>query len=181
MTLPITTEHLILRRYTEADIQDVVEYAAHPSIASVTPDFEATESGVKAYIELQNAYEPFEKGKCFDLAIELKAERKVIGLLSFVRRDHKQGEIGYALGVDYRGQGLATEATRVLLAYGFTTLGLHRIQADTDSGNPRSWQLMERLGMRREAHLREAIFRDGQWLDKLICGILAREWREETA
>ena len=84
MTLPIETERLILRRYTETDVQDVVEFARHPSVASATPDFEATESGVKKYIDRQNSYQPFEKGKCFDLAVELKQERKVIGLLSLL-------------------------------------------------------------------------------------------------
>jgi RimJ/RimL family protein N-acetyltransferase len=181
MTLPITTERLILRRYTQADIQDVVAFAAHPSVASATPDFEATESGVKAYIDLQNSYQPFEKGKCFDLAIELKEKSKVIGLLSLVCNDDKQGEIGYALGVEYRGRGLATESTAALMEYGFTTLGLHRIQAETDSSNPRSWQLMQRVGMKREGRLREAKFSDDKWFDKLIYGILGEEWQAMRA
>jgi RimJ/RimL family protein N-acetyltransferase len=177
MTLPITTEHLILRRYTPDDAQDIVAFASHPSVARATPDFEATDEGVQKYIELQNSYQPFEKDKCFDLAIELKEEGKVIGLLSFVYREHRQGEIGYALGADYRGQGLATEAAGALVSYAFGTLGLHRVQADTSSANPRSWRLMERLGMRREGRLREVEFSDGAWTDKLIYGLLADEWQ----
>ena len=177
MTLPITTKRLFLRRYTEDDIQNILECVAHSSVANATPEIEATEAGVRRYIEMQNSYQPFEQDKCFDLAIERKEDSKVVGLLSLVCKAHKQGAIGYALGVGYRGQGYATEAAQGLMGYGFASLNLHRIYADTDSGNPASWRVMERLGMRREGYFREAIFRDGEWLDVLIYGILAAEWQ----
>jgi RimJ/RimL family protein N-acetyltransferase len=177
VALPITTKRLILRRYTENDIQDILALLAHPSVAKATPEIEATETGVRKYIGIQNSYQLFEQDKCFDLAIERKEDGKVIGILSMVCKAHKQGAIGYALGVDYRGQGYATEAAQGLAGYGFASLDLHRIYADTDSGNPESWNVMERLGMRREGHFREAIFRNGEWLDVLIYGILAAEWQ----
>ena len=101
---------------------------------------------------------------------------KVIGLLSLICKKHEQGEIGWGVGIDHRGQGFATEAARALMTYGFTSLGLHRIYATTSSANPGSRRVMERLGMRREARLREAEFRNGKWLDTLIYGILVDEW-----
>ncbi|MGD9099541.1 MAG: GNAT family protein [Anaerolineae bacterium] len=177
MTLPITTARLVLRRYTPDDAQDILTFASHPSVTRIALDFQVTAEGVQEYIERQNAYQPFEKGKCFDLAIELKEERKVIGFLGFIHREHQQGEIGYALGVDYRGRGLATEAAEALVAYAFDALGLHKIQADTSSANPGAWRLMERLGMRREGRLREVECSDGAWTDRLLYGILADEWQ----
>jgi RimJ/RimL family protein N-acetyltransferase len=62
------------------------------------------------------------------------------------------------------------------VAHAFLSLDLHRLQATTTNANTASWRVMERLGMRREACLREAEFRDGQWLDTLIYGLLADEW-----
>jgi RimJ/RimL family protein N-acetyltransferase len=94
-----------------------------------------------------------------------------------VRREHQLGEIGYALGIDFRGRGYATEAAGGLMAYTFSFLGLHRIQADTSSDNRDSYRVMERLGMQREGRLREAIWRDGQWFDKLYYGLLLEEWK----
>jgi RimJ/RimL family protein N-acetyltransferase len=178
VTLPITTERLILRRFTHDDIPDVIAFVSHPSVARATPEIEGTKAGVGKYIDLQNSYEPFELDRCFDLAVERKEDGKVIGLLSLVCREHKQGEIGYALGLGYRGQGYATEAARALMTYGFASLGLYRIYATTSSVNAGSWGVMERLGMRREGHLREAESRDGEWVDTLIYGVLAREWQE---
>jgi RimJ/RimL family protein N-acetyltransferase len=180
MTLPIITERLILRRYAPSDIQDVVELVSHPSVARATPEIEATEAGVEKYIDVQNGYQAFEQDRCFDLAIEQKADRKVIGLLSLVHRRHRQAEIGWAMAVSYRGRGYATEGARALMEYAFSTLDLHRIQASTSSSNHDSRRVMERLGMKRECRLRDAIYRDGEWLDKLIYAMLAREWRDAT-
>ena len=182
MALPIVTERLVIRRYTHDDIPDVLGFASQPSVASVTSRrIPATEEGVRSYIDLQNSYQPFEKTKVFELAVERKGDGKVIGLLGLIRGDHRQGEIGWALGVEYRGQGYATEAARALVDYGFTSLGLHRIHADTNSDNLASWRIMERLGMRREALLRGSVYEEGKWLDRYVYGMLADEWRDAGA
>jgi ribosomal-protein-alanine N-acetyltransferase len=176
MSPKIATERLVLRRFTSKDTADLLALVSQPSIAGATPEIEATSSGVKKYIELQNSYEPFELGKCFDLAIERISDSRVLGLVTLVRGDHYGAEIGYALGVEHRGQGYATEAAKGLLAYGFRELRLHRVKAATTSANVASRRVMERLGMREEGRLREAKFSDGEWLDDLYYGILADEW-----
>ena len=177
MTLPIRTERLVLRRFTFDDVQEVLAFLSHPSVARIVREIEATEAGVRKYIELQNSHEPFEQNIWIGLALSRKVDDRVMGLVSLVCKDHRQGQCGWSLGIEYRGQGYATEAARGLFSYGFMVLGLHRISADTTSANPASWRLMERLGMRREAHLREAEFRDGEWIDYFIYGILADEWQ----
>jgi RimJ/RimL family protein N-acetyltransferase len=182
MTLPIVTERLVLRRYTHDDIPDVLRFVSQPSLAGVTSKrIQATEEGVRKYIDLQNSYQPFEKDKVFELAVERKEDGKVIGLLGLICQDHRQGEIGWALGVEYRGQGYATEAARALMDYGFNSLGLHRIHADTSSDNLASWRIMERLGMRQEALLRGSVYEEGKWVDRYIYGMLADEWRDTGA
>lgn len=175
MTLPIFTERLILRQFTYNDIQDIIEIVSHPSVARIT-NIEANESEVKKYIDKQESYQPFEKDKYYDLAIERKKDGKVIGLLGLMCENHKQGLIGWALGVDYRGNGYVTEGAKSLITYGFSELDLHRIYAKTSNINTASWKVMERVGMRKEARLREAEFRDGDWIDVLIYAILADEW-----
>ena len=186
MTLPILTERCVLRRFTDADAADLLACVSDPAFARATPEIEVSEAGVRAYIQAQNQLEPFELDKCFDLAIclaldgqgiERKSDGTVLGLLTLVRKAHDQGEIGYALGAAYRGQGYATEAARGLLAYAFATLGLHRVQATTGPANRGSWRVMERLGMRREGYLREAAFSEGAWTDVLIYAILASEFQ----
>jgi RimJ/RimL family protein N-acetyltransferase len=180
MTLPITTQRLILRRFTFVDVPDILEFTSHPSVARALPNIDLArgEDGVRVYIDVQKSYQPFEKGKVFDLAIERKEDGQVIGLLTLVCGDHWQGAIGWALGVKHRGRGYATEAASALIAYAFTRLGLHRIWAETTDADRASWQVMERVGMRQEGRLREAERRDGKWTDVLIYGVLAREYQE---
>ena len=79
MTLPVITDRLILRRFTFADVADILALVFQPSVARVTSgNIDATEAGILRYIELQNSYRPFEKDKVFDLAIERKENGKVI-------------------------------------------------------------------------------------------------------
>ena len=182
VTLPIITERLTLRRYTREDQADLLALAAQPEVAVVLSGrLPPTEEGVREYIDLQNSYDPFEQDQVFELAVERKADGRLIGLVGLIQRDHRQGEIGWALAADYRGQGYATEAAIALLDYGFSSLGLHRIHADTNSDNLASLRVMERLGMRQEAQLRDAVYGEGNWLDRCIYGMLAAEWREPGA
>jgi RimJ/RimL family protein N-acetyltransferase len=174
--LPLITERLVLRRFAPDDVQSLLALARQPSVARVLRGIEPTEASVRDYLVAQTSYEPFEQDKCFDLALERKCDGQVIGLLSLVRRDHGKAEIGWSLGVAHRRRGYVTEGASALMTYGFASVGLHRIYATTSNINTSSWRVMERLGMRREACLREAEFRDGNWIDVLIYGILDREW-----
>jgi RimJ/RimL family protein N-acetyltransferase len=86
-------------------------------------------------------------------------------------------EIGWCLAPTHAGHGYATEAVRELLAIAFDGLGLRRVVANCFADNEPSWRLMERIGMRREAHnVRDTLHRDGQWYDGLTYALLAEEW-----
>ena len=177
MSLPVVTERLVLRRYTPNDVPDVLGLASHPSFAwLISKNTQVTEEVVRKYIDRQISYQAFEKEEVFELAVERKEDGRVIGLVGMIRRDHRQAEVGWGLGVEYRCQGYATEAARALMDYGFSSLGLHRIYADTDSDNIASWKVMERLGMRQEGLLRGAVYKEGKWVDRCIYGVLADEW-----
>lgn len=88
-----------------------------------------------------------------------------------------QAEIGWCLDPALEGRGLATEAVRELIRIGFEDLGLRRLVAHCFAANEPSWRLMERVGMRREAHVvKESLHRRGEWMDGLSYGLLAEEW-----
>jgi RimJ/RimL family protein N-acetyltransferase len=112
------------------------------------------------------------------LAATLRETDALIGsfLLRLVSREHRQGEIGYMLNPSHHGHGYATEGAARMLQLGFEWLELHRIVARLDARNDASARLAERLGMRREAHLRENEFVKGEWVDELVYAILRTEW-----
>jgi RimJ/RimL family protein N-acetyltransferase len=64
--------------------------------------------------------------------------------------------------------------------YLFTDLGKHRIIASIDPRNTRSVKLLERLGMRKEAHFVKSVMIDGKWCDDCIYAILSEEWEGLT-
>ncbi len=180
MPLPIHTQRLVLRNLAYEDVSALLEIVSHPSVARITTNIEASEGSVRKYIDLQNSYQPFEKDRYYDLGVERTKDGRLVGLIGLMCQDHRQGLIGWALGIDERGNGYATEAASALIAFGFSELGLHRIYAVTSSVNRASWRVMERAGMRKEAQLREAEFREGEWIDTLIYAILQPVAMEEN-
>ncbi|MBA2955005.1 GNAT family N-acetyltransferase [Nocardioides sp. MAH-18] len=89
-----------------------------------------------------------------------------------------QAELGWVVAPEHAGRGIATEAARELLRICFEDLGLYRVTALCFADNEASWRLMERLGMRREAHnVRDSLHRVRGWLDGYGYALLADEWR----
>ncbi len=108
----------------------------------------------------------------------MKESGELIGevLLKLASSAALQGEIGYIFNPVYAGKGYAAEAVRSVLERGFTDVGFHRIFARLDAANRGSIGVVERLGMRKEAHLRQNDRFDGQWGDELIYALLKQEW-----
>ena len=101
-------------------------------------------------------------------------------MLRLTSAESRQGEIGWSLHPDAHGRGLGTEGAREMLRLGFDELGLHRIVAECDPRNDASIRVMERLGMRREAHHLESEFLKGEWVGSYVCALLEDEWRDAT-
>lgn len=93
-----------------------------------------------------------------------------------------QAEIGWCLDPALEGNGYATEAVAELIRIAFVDLGLRRVTALCFADNTGSWRLMERVGMRREAHnVADSMHRSGVWLDGYLYALLADEWRATPA
>lgn len=89
----------------------------------------------------------------------------------------QEAELGWVLDPTHTGLGYATEAVYELLRHSFEELRVRRVIANCFAANDASWRLMERLGLRREAHTRrDALHRSGQWLDSFSYALLADEW-----
>lgn len=115
-----------------------------------------------------------------DLMVAIRdawGQREVVG-----RARATQAELGWTLHPDHTGKGYATEAVRGAMELCFDAvadggLGLRRVTAECFVDNTASWQLMERLGMRREQHgVRDSLHRDHGWIDGYTYALLAEEW-----
>ena len=124
----------------------------------------------------------YEQREAIFWAITLKGEDTVIGsctLFSFNLAFH-YAETGYELHRAYWRQGIVSEAMSVVLTYGFTELGLHRIEADVAPDNIRSKNLLLKLGFTFEGNLRQRYFFRGQFEDEHYFGLLKDEWFKEV-
>jgi RimJ/RimL family protein N-acetyltransferase len=118
------------------------------------------------------------EGDMLNLAVTRAAGGPAVGdlMVHYISDVHRQVEIGYVFHPAVQGQGLATEAAGALLELAFVGLEAHRVYAQLDARNAASARLLERLGMRREAHLVENEWVKGEWTDEVIYGLLASEW-----
>ncbi len=74
------------------------------------------------------------------------------------------------------GQGFGTEATQLIIGYGFERLGLHRISLEVYAFNPRARRVYEKVGFAAEGVLRDALLWENERVDAVVMSILAPEW-----
>lgn len=177
---PIETPRLRLRAFTRGDVEAVYSYRRRDDVAQYLLDDALTHAMCADLVQLRvNQTSLQETGDRLVLAIERKSDGAMLGEVLLILRDvvSGQAEVGYVIHPDYQGLGYATEAARALMDWGFDTIGLHRIYARCHPDNVASWTVMERLGMRREAHFREHIRVKGRWDEELVYAVLRREWK----
>ena len=144
------TERLILRRYQQEDLQDLYEYLSDIKVVEYEPykplTFDETKENLRWRIGTDEM-----------IAVELKQSRKMIGNVYMGKREFEMLEMGYVFNRNYWGHGYAAESCRTLIRQAFSN-GIHRIYAECDPLNERSWKLLEALGFQREAHFRKNVY-----------------------
>jgi RimJ/RimL family protein N-acetyltransferase len=183
---PLRTARLLLRPYTVGDLDAVYDMQSRPEVTRYllfdVRDREQVRAALQERIE---AGRPGHQGGrlLLALAVVLPSAGAVIGdvVLFLESREHRQGEIGYIFHPDHAGRGYATEAAQAMLRIGFEGFGLHRIIGRIDARNEPSARVLERLGMRREAHYVENEFIKGEWTDEVVYALLEDEWKARPA
>lgn len=179
-SFPIRTARLLLRPFDDGDLDVLHDMQRRDDVTRYLPFGPRSRAEVAEILPKMAAMTAIDgESDSLRLAGVLPASGEVIGDFSLWRHsaEHALGEIGYVTHPDHQGHGYATEAAAELLRLGFEVVGLHRIMANADARNRASIRVMEHLGMRREAHLRENELIRGEWTDGVIYAILDREWR----
>jgi len=176
----INTERLLIRNFQPEDWKSVLEYTSDSNNMEYIPEGVLSEQGAQDFIR-DNIGENAEK-----FPVILKKENVLIGHMVF----HKwfgEGtyEIGWVFNPKYHNNGFATEAAQSILKYSFEKMNIHRIIATCQPQNIASYRVMEKVGMRREAHFQKCIpanFKKGnsEWWDEYFYAILDEEWKLET-
>ncbi|AIO17915.1 ribosomal-protein-S5-alanine N-acetyltransferase [Candidatus Izimaplasma bacterium HR1] len=118
-------------------------------------------------------------------SVKLKESNKHIGHIYFGLSNperFKEYAVGYIFNNKYQNKGYCTESTKALIDYGFNHLDINRVKAMCNPDNIPSWRVMEKVGLKKEGHLKKRVhFKDDNdgnpiWWDEYIYGITKEDW-----
>ncbi|MEZ4671762.1 MAG: GNAT family protein [Anaerolineae bacterium] len=168
----LETDRLLLRPFQRKDAAVVQRILTHPQVVATLLDspHPVEIPDAKLWIRLEQALR--RRGERFGFGVVLKEEKRLIGGIDIeLQTEHKRGDIAYWLHPEFWGRGLVTEAAARVLIYGFEELQLHRIYAQCMQSNSASARVLEKIGLVREAVLRQHHLKDGEWVDIVMYGL----------
>ncbi|KRF00358.1 GCN5 family acetyltransferase [Frateuria sp. Soil773] len=176
--IALRTARLRTRLLTEADVPALLEMYADPVVMRYWSHAPWTGPD-QAMQMLARDRAQREQGEGLRLGVEHLADGRVIGTLALfnLSPSNRRAEIGYAQARRYWGQGLMHEILHAYVGHLFDAMALHRLEADIDPRNTASARSLERLGFRKEGHLRERWIVDGEISDTALYGLLRSEWK----
>lgn len=177
MLASLTGNRVMLRELEERDWVDVHAYASLTPVCKYQPWGPNSEEDSWEFV--QQVLIDHKESPRSRYVFSMIVDEKIVGSGEITIQDFidRKGEIGYAVHPDYWGRGFATEAAKLLIAFGFSKLNLHRIFATSDPRNIGSVKVLEKAGMIREGTIREDLLMEDGWRDSHLYGILAHEWQ----
>ena len=175
----LETERLLLRRVSIDDLNEILELRGNPETMKFIPrPLVKTEEDALNHFKMID--EKIEKNEGINWAITVKGNPKLIGIIGHYRiqPENHRCEIGYMILPQYNGQGIVTEAIKIVLEYGFEDMNMHSIEAVIDPDNIASERVLQKNGFIKEAHILENEYYDGKFWDTVIYSILKRNFKK---
>lgn len=177
-TAKIETERLTLRKFQYTDDENMLKYwISDPEIQSLYSEpVYRTKQEVK--VLLDKFISSYEKDDYYRWAVILKETNECIGQIAYflVNNNNHFAEIEYCIGRAFQRKGLATEATKAVIQFGFDKINLHKVQICHKSINTPSRKVIEKCGLVYEGTLRDFFYHDGKYIDRLYYSILKDEF-----
>ena len=172
-----STERLRLRKMVLEDAETLFATKSNPRVTCLYGEsphrsIEDTRKWVRECIDAT------EKHSAMIWTIESMPNDQVIGMVclwNFHLLNHC-AELGYELDPDHWRQGIMTEALMPIITYGFTVVGLNRLEAVPLAINVGSRSLLHKYGFKEEGVLRERVFYDGRYFDEVYFALLKKDW-----
>jgi RimJ/RimL family protein N-acetyltransferase len=156
---PLGEQHLdALRRLLDEGDPDLLRFTRIPE--PVPPDFARTWLAMYEHAREEGSREAF-------AALGDDDELLGLGFVPTLDRDAGEAELGYVVGSEHRGRGVASAILRELTAWVFAQ-GIERAELFIDVRNPASERVAQRAGYVREGTLRSVHHKAGQRIDAAI-------------
>ncbi len=169
----LESDRLLLRQITPDDVNEMYAMRSNKEVMKYIPRpvAEKLEDAMDLINMIQSRLEI--NDGC-NWAITLKGNPKLIGFIGHyrIKWEHFRSEIGYMLLQEYHGKGIATEAIKLMIDFGFNQMGMHSLEGVIDPKNIASARVLEKNGFVKEAHFTENEFYDGKFLDGAIYSLV---------
>jgi [ribosomal protein S5]-alanine N-acetyltransferase len=174
---PLITARLTLRQLRPGDADDVFLYAHDLEVTRHTT-WDAHRTVADSLMFIEQTIAAYQRGENVELAMELNADKKVIGTCGIVSvsAEHCRGELAFAMAKEHWGSGLMGEALKAMLAFGYGPLQLNRLWARVDPDNMNTIRLLKRAGWQFEGTLRQDVKVRGQFRDVKLYSLLKKEF-----
>ena len=160
----LATERLRLRAPRPQDAAAVLDIIGDPEVTRYInlPTFTSL---TEAHAALERLQQRFTARDAIRWAIELVEHNEMVGTVGLLRFDfeHRHAELGYDIARRWWGRGLTPEAAGAVIRYGFSVLGLHRIEAGVLPENDASVRVLQKLGFVEEGTRRDYLHAKGRF------------------
>jgi RimJ/RimL family protein N-acetyltransferase len=176
---PLDTSRLTLRPFVEGDFEAVHAMRSDPEVVRYLYGDVLSEDETRSLLTKRMDNVAWEnEGDWMSAAVVERASGTTVGdmALQWVSERDRTAEVGFILDPRHQGKGFATEAARALIGWIFESAGFHRVIGRTEARNAASARVLEKLGMRLEAHFVENEWVKGEWQSELVYAVLDREW-----
>ena len=173
----LETERMYLKKIVPEFAADMYEYSCDPDVTKyLTWSCHSSEKETERYIKLLQ--KKYTAGVFNDWGLILKDSEKMIGTCGFTSFDYGQNtaEIGYVLAQPYWGKGLAVEAARAVMEFGFDVFGLSGFCAKCMEGNDGSMAVMKKLGMSFEGIYKNGMFIKGSYKTIIVYNVTKEKY-----
>lgn len=180
----ILGENIRLRAIERTDIPRFVRWMNDPEVTQYLLMSSPLSTAMEEKWFDAQLERPPHQGQIFAIEVKVADDWVHIGNsgLHDVDPVNHSAEFGIVIGEkDYWNKGYGTQATRLTLRHGFEHLNLHRIYLEVFVTNPRAMRVYEAAGFTREGVQRQAIFKNGRYIDEIIMSILQSEWMNQKA
>jgi RimJ/RimL family protein N-acetyltransferase len=176
---PLETSRLTLRPFVADDFEAMHAMRSDAEVVRYLYGETSSPAGTRSLLETKMATSAWaQEGDWLTAAAVERASGITVGDVSlrWVSERDRTAEIGFIFDPRHQGKGFATEAAGALVEWVFGSAGFHRVIGRTEARNTASARVLEKLGMRLEAHFVENEWVKGEWQSELVFAILDREW-----
>lgn len=181
LILPLRTARLNLREFVATDFAAVHAYSSDPRVTRYLFFGPRDEQSTAEYLEELLASQRELPRTRFELAVEEIASGKLIGACDLSLIESNVVDLGYMLGAEQWGKGLATEIALALVDAAFFDLRAQRVISTVDVNNAASIRVLEKIGMRWEAVYRRHRRAKNRWWDCHLFTLPREVWEASTS